>query len=176
MLERAFCARCGILWGMSDDAVIVRGAGGKFAPGTRPSNLITSANARDMQQKRKDKAARLLRARIADETGKVSSLPIKDGAEAVAEAGGILWAETVLNPEAYARDRLEAWQSIGRAAGVLSDGKQVQQDAPAVADVTSALYALGAGAADAIIALLREQSQARIVVADVVDAEDIVVE
>ena len=35
----------------------------------------------------------------------------------------------VLNPTAYPRDRLEAWERISRHADVLSDGRQAQEQA-----------------------------------------------
>lgn len=141
---------------MSDEqqAVIVRDVKGRFAPGTRPPVPITAENSIAFHRKRQEKAARLLRERIAQETRNVSTLPVNSGAEAVAEAGSYLWREIVLSPEAYPRDRLAAWESIGKHAGVLGDGKQDQQQAQQVA---------GHGAVDAVLVLLVADRQADVV-------------
>jgi len=45
----------------------------------------------------------------------------KAPAEAVALAAGMLWEELVMNKEMNGRDRLNAWVTIGKYAGVLTD-------------------------------------------------------
>ena len=85
--------------------------------------LITRENANVYQRKRQEKAAAALRARILAATQKRSDVQLTGAADAVAEAGGILWDEIVMaDPETagvYPRDRLEAWEKIGKYAGVL---------------------------------------------------------
>jgi hypothetical protein len=94
--------------------------------------LITKDNAREIRAMRQEKAARLLRERIRAATEKISDLPIGSSAAAVAEAGGILWDEIVLNTEAYPRDRMEAWLKLGQMAGVIPNvqerGQQEKTD------------------------------------------------
>ena len=108
-------------------AVIIRDEHGRFLPGTKPPNPITSVNARSLALKRQEKAAAALRKKIFDTTQAKSTIKLTGPAEAVAEAGAILWDEVVLaEPEAgvYPRDRLEAWEKLGKHAGILGDTKQ----------------------------------------------------
>jgi hypothetical protein len=86
--------------------------------------LITKETALAMRQKRQEKTAALLRQRIREATEKVSTLPLSSSAAAVAEAGGILWDEIVLNAEAYPRDRLEAWLKLGQMAGIIPNAQE----------------------------------------------------
>ena len=81
--------------------------------------LITKETAQVMKRKRQEKAARLLREKIRAATESVSDIPINDSAEAIAEAGGILWSEIVLDRDAYHRDRLEAFTKLGQLAGAI---------------------------------------------------------
>lgn len=124
----------GIMRGMDEnESILIRDEKGRFAKGTRPASIIkNSEQSLALHRKRQEKAARLLRARIAEETGKVSTLPIRDGAEAVAEAGALIWSETVLGADAYPRDRLEAWERIGKYAGILQPPGQQQAQAGGV--------------------------------------------
>lgn len=89
--------------------------------------LITKQTSHDMHRKRQEKASRLLREKIRAATEKVSDQKIPNSAAAVAEAGGILWDEIVLNGDAYPRDRLEAWLKIGQMAGVISNAKEREE-------------------------------------------------
>ena len=125
---------------------IVRGDRGLFLPGSRTPKPITRENAHTFAQARKEKAASLLRARILEATSRHSDIKLTGSAAAVAEAGGILWEEIVLAdakklreaglPAVYARDRLDAWQKIGQAAGLL-ETKQADQR-PSDATMTQA--------------------------------------
>ncbi len=94
----------------------------------RNTTAITSANAAELSRKRKEKAQRLLRQAIVTETADKLELTgdMPTAPAAVAAAGGILWREIVLgSPDSvYPRDRLDAWEKIGRQAGVLGDTKQ----------------------------------------------------
>lgn len=93
-----------------------------------PHALITSENSHEFRRKRKEKQARLLREAIASETADALELPRSGSAAAVAAAGGILWREIVLSPDAYPRDRMEAWEKLGRHAEILSDPREKQAD------------------------------------------------
>ena len=74
--------------------------------------IITPERSRELRKLRAEKTARLLREKITAATAKISDLPIRGTAEAVAEVGGILWEEIVLNPDAYPRDRMEAFDKL----------------------------------------------------------------
>src|SRR5689334_25087709 len=77
-----------------------------------PSAMITSERSYELKRLRAEKTARLLREKIVAATGKISDLKITTATEAVAEVGGILWEEIVLNPDAYPRDRMEAFDKL----------------------------------------------------------------
>jgi hypothetical protein len=89
-----------------------------------PSAVITSDRARELHKIRAAKTARLLREKIVAATGKISDLPIRTASEAVAEVGGILWEEIVLNPDAYPRDRMEAFDKLTERAEMSNQSKR----------------------------------------------------
>jgi hypothetical protein len=93
-----------------------------------PSKAITAQNSSEFKRLRQEKQARLLRAAIVAETMDKLDVPAHGPASAVAAAGGILWREIVLSPDAYPRDRLDAWEKLGKHAGVLADPKQAPAD------------------------------------------------
>ena len=108
---------------------IIRGPGGKFLPGS--GGGITRDNAKQLLQARRDKTAALLRNQIASRAEKSGrlSLPINAGPSAVlAAAGGLLFDEIVLNSDAVARYRLDAWREIGVAAELLGDRREKQAE------------------------------------------------
>ena len=113
-----------------------------------PANgpITTRERGQELAKKRHEKTARLLRERIKESTSKISDLKIGSSAAAVAEAGGILWEEIVLNAEAYPRDRLDAWLKLGQLAGVIPNAQQKQEqeksDAGTVSAVTDLLREL----------------------------------
>jgi hypothetical protein len=138
-----------------------------------PSALITKETARSMAQKRQDKVARKLRERIKLATEKVSDLPIRDSAEAIAEAGGILWDEIVLNPNAYHRDRLEAYTKLGQIAEGIPNAS-IRQDAEK--SNPAAIAALNAGTAQLLAAVWSDVMQLQRQQPQIVDAETIPVQ
>jgi len=83
-----------------------------------------------MVEKRKAKAAARLREAILAETQAQikPDMKLKGSADAVAVAGGMLWSEIVLNDTAYPRDRLKAWERLGRHAGILADKADNKQE------------------------------------------------
>ena len=98
-----------------------------------------------------------------DETAAVATLPVRGSAQAVAYAAGQLWTEIVLNDDAYPRDRMEAWEKIGRYAGTLpaAGGQPAEPPQSQPAELVTALATL-----------VRELSAAiQPARADVVDAE-----
>lgn len=127
--------------------------------------LITKQTSHDMHKKRQEKASRLLREKIRAATEKVSDQKIPTSAAAVAEAGGILWDEIVLNAEAYPRDRLDAWLKIGQMAGVISNAREREE--PGKSDPAGTIGAL----AD-LVRELRQAVQTRDVTVIDVTVED----
>lgn len=91
---------------------------------------ITKENSSELHRARQEKAQRLLREAIVTETMDKLDVPAHGPAAAVAAAGGILWREIVLDPNAYPRDRMEAWEKLGKYSGILSDPKQQAPDTP----------------------------------------------
>ena len=128
-----------------ETGVIVRGPGGIFGKGTRSPAQITPQNAHEYHRMRQQKTARLLREAIVAETIDKLELPGTGTgpAEAVAAAGGILWREIVLNQNSYDRDRLEAFDKIGKHAGMLSEAKQAPA-LEAAASIADQLHGLAA--------------------------------
>lgn len=107
---------------LDNGGIIRRSPTGKMLPGTKPPNLITSENARSMNQKYREKTARLLREKISLATfGPDHAIA---PSAAVAEVGAMIWSEVAANPKAHARDRLEAWQAIGKHAQMLGDPRE----------------------------------------------------
>lgn len=105
--------------------------------------LITKENANAYHRARQEKTAALLRKRITEATNKVSTLQHAGSASAVADTGGILWEEIVLNPDAYHRDRLEAFEKLGKMAQIIPDARQAgEEPAQGAADVLNAATAL----------------------------------
>ncbi|TXI10483.1 MAG: hypothetical protein E6Q68_08135 [Polynucleobacter sp.] len=89
---------------------------------------ITAENTSEYKRRRQEKQQAALRQRILEVTQKHSDLPLSDSAEAVAEAGAFLWDEIVLGEDVYPRDRLEAWERIGKHAGILADRTDKAQE------------------------------------------------
>jgi hypothetical protein len=46
---------------------------------------------------------------------------VRTSAGAFAQSGALLYGQIVLNPEAYPRDRIEAWQKLGSVSGVIAN-------------------------------------------------------
>jgi hypothetical protein len=96
---------------------------------SRNPHAITPQKSSEFKQARREKAARLLRARIVDaHNGKM--VPVGSSPAAFADAGALLWEEVVLNKTAYPRDRLETWEKLGRHAEVLADPREPAQQTP----------------------------------------------
>lgn len=109
----------GAVYDMETHRIVANPGGG--------STAITQASASALAQRRKEKAAAKLRKQITAETQSISAAPLTGSADAVAVAGGMIWAGVVLNTEAYPRDRLDAWERISKHAEVLSGNSAEQQ-------------------------------------------------
>lgn len=93
----------------------------------RPTNkpFFNKDNAKDMLRLRKEKTARMIRDEISRAMfGKEIT---KNSAESVGIAAGMLWTEIVMNKDALARDRINAWMALGRHAGLLGDMREGEQ-------------------------------------------------
>lgn len=105
------------------------------------NTLLTGERATVLHRQRQEKAAAALRARILDAHNRGDMTPVNSSVAAFAESGALLYEEIVLNAESYARDRLEAWEKLGKYAQVLpADVRNVQ------ADPNTALQAVTAAA------------------------------
>lgn len=135
---------------------IIRGPDGRFLPGTRPPGRITPENAHEFHRLRREKMRARLRARIREETQGATDIPLHGSADAVAEAAAILWHDIVLNPEAYARDRLEALWKIGQLLELIPGA-----GAPAPSDHASDTAALAGLGREQILAFVEARQAAR---------------
>jgi hypothetical protein len=105
----------------------------------------------------KDNAAELVRKRHAATRAKLANALVIQSrergrlvtgpADAVADAGGLLWHDTVLNPAASDRERRETWLALGKHAGMLVDKRETDTETPnngaipANETLTAAIYA-----------------------------------
>ena len=98
---------------------------------------ITKENTHELRRMRQEKSAALLRKRITEaHNGKMTL--VQTSAAAFADSGALLYEEVVLNPEAYPRDRLETWRTLGQVAGVLADQRD-KTDATPIQQTTELL-------------------------------------
>jgi hypothetical protein len=98
-----------------------RNARGELLPGHRigTRTRFTPETARLGHQARAEKAARLMREEIANRARVTLQRPVSTALEALAIAGGMLFEQIVLNPEARARDRRETLETVGKIARVI---------------------------------------------------------
>lgn len=108
-------------------------------------------NSHDMLRLRKEKTARKIREEISRAMfGKeFSNRP----AESVGIAAGMLWTEIVMNKDALARDRLNAWVALGKHAGLLTDMREAE------AQVEGVKVEIGANLAREIVDKLRNKGE-----------------
>lgn len=96
------------------------------------TTAITPERSRELKRMRAEKTAALLRKRITEATAKISALEIKSTAEAVAEAGGMLWEEIVLaepgTKGVYPRDRVEAFEKLAEMAEMTTKNKRESEE------------------------------------------------
>lgn len=98
---------------------------GTFAPG---APHITSDNAAALANKGRELTKQRIQEAILEQM-KARGAQIKGPADAVGAAAGELWADIVLNKDAYPRDRRQTWLDISRAAGLLAE-RNTPQSAP----------------------------------------------
>ena len=122
------------------------------------SDQITSESAHLLLRKRQEKAAALLRQRITEVHNGIMPSPVKSSAAAFAESGAMLYEQIVANSEAYPRDRMEAWEKLGKYAEVLTpDLKRGSDDVSNAINATAA--ALNAQAAASLERIWRDIEQ-----------------
>ena len=93
---------------------------------TKPAavTVITPERATSLIRARQEKQSALLRAAIRREHNAKMSPVANGSAAAFAESGALLYSEIVLNADAYPRDRMEAWEKLGKHAQVLDDPRR----------------------------------------------------
>lgn len=101
---------------------------GRIVNSKNVTTKITPERAISLSRARQEKAAKALRLRITEATNKVSTVSHNSSASAIADVGGILWEEIVLNPDAYPRDRMDAFEKLGKMAQLIPDGKEKSED------------------------------------------------
>jgi len=142
---------------MSDDTQttgeIVR-INGKFAPGTQPANLITSANARSMAQKRWRKAEQKAGAALLAEVQSIApSVTTPTGAYAFVVAKQAI---ALIDSD---KPRFDDVQTLGQIIGLVPRSAQLRDgDQAPHAGIT---LTLDAGALDAVRMLLDAVSRAQ---------------
>lgn len=101
-----------------------------ITPGGRGGYLVkpfrhTKETWQQMQVRRSEKTARLVREQIRFRAEKVLRNPVANGSEAVAMAAGLLFEDIVLNPLAPARARRETLESIANMAKVTTRDERI---------------------------------------------------
>src|SRR5258706_6261237 len=97
---------------------------GRFIAGGNVTNKITKENATEFHRARQEKTKALLRDRIIKAHNQNMPWLVKTSSGAFAEAGTMRYEVIGIQCDAYPRDRMEAWSTLGKAAGVLSDPRE----------------------------------------------------
>ena len=128
---------------------IVRGEGGKFAPGTVPPVQITSANARSLAKRRWEKAAQTSRNRVIREAASIDP-----DVRTIYDATALLLAKqytTLIDSDKPRMDDTEKMMQLLGVAPRSSDlkGEETTADAPvtAIRDIMLMIYDLAKQAA-----------------------------
>lgn len=113
--------------------------------------FFEKSNAHEMLRLRKEKVARKIREEISRAMfgQEFSNKP----AESVGIAAGMLWTEIVMNKEALARDRINAWMALGKHAGLLGDLREGENQ------VDGVKVEIGANLAREIVDKLRNRGE-----------------
>lgn len=137
------------------------------------SDQITSESAHLLLRKRQEKTAALLRQRIMETHNGIMPSPVKSSAAAFAESGAMLYEQIVANSEAYPRDRMDAWEKLGKYADVLpADLKRGSDDVSnGINAAAAALNAQAAAALERIWRDIGQQQRGDVVDGTVSDAE-----
>ena len=103
----------GALYGMTSKH-IVRGA------------EMDTAQASALATHRHEQTQAAIRTAIVGDAG--GDIPADIAAPAaVGAAAGILWRDVVLSPDAWPRDRVNAWDTISKRAGLIAEQRQAEQ-------------------------------------------------
>lgn len=101
--------------------------------------VITPERATLLHRRRQEKAAAALRDAIKREHNSKMTPTANSSAAVFAESGALLYSEVVLNADAYPRDRMEAWEKLGKYAQVLPSDLRKQDGEPAAAAVAAGI-------------------------------------
>lgn len=128
--------------------------------------LITRQNSTAYHRRRQEKTAALLRRRITDATNSGLLPPgvpaVRDSAEAFAVGGQVIWEDVVMNADAYPRDRLEAWQTLGKYSRVLpADPRQADADPDESARLNAAAAVMNVQTARILARVLADVKRAQ---------------
>lgn len=113
-----------------DDTVrplIIRGQGGKFMKGTRPTNLITPENAREMNAKAQEKRKQVVREALAAGVQR-RDLVAQHGEFAWLAEGAQALQQIMTTPDA-GKAAIMAFESLQKAAGVADTKAEQAADA-----------------------------------------------
>ena len=135
---------------MSDNnGKIVRGEGGKFAPGTVPNNIITPANARSLAKRRWEKAAQTSRNRVIREAASIDP-----DVRTIYDATALLLAKQYTTLIDSDKPRMDDTEKMMQLLGVAPRGSELKgeeatADAPvtAIRDIMLMIYDLARQAA-----------------------------
>lgn len=141
---------------------------GRLAKPAAATVIRSREKATEYNRKRQEKTAARLRQGITAAAAAVLPDPVGDSAEAFAAAGAMLFEQIVLNSEAYPRDRMEAFEKLGKYAGTLPADLRQTADADG-GTAAAAGAAAGATAAAAVLARVFADVARMQEAADVVD-------
>ena len=116
----------------------------------RPKPVISSDNAHAMLAARQAKSQRAIREGLIAAAARTGHIDIRTSSRAVGIAAEALWAEGVMNPDARLIDRVKAFDTIGKAAGLLFDPRAQQHT------TNEQAAALGGIGAAALLAAMQE--------------------
>lgn len=118
-----------------------------------PKAVITQDNAREMLKLKREKFQRAVLASMAEAARGSSITTQKGSVAAVAEVGGLLMRDIVLNDEAKHRDRRETYADLVRMAGLYAPNERPE---PAQGGA-SATITIDADAIGAILAAIQSR-------------------
>lgn len=110
--------RDGVQIRVYDNGMEQRVDNGRMIKAPDSAVIRTTEKSHELQRKRREKTQALLRVRITEAHNRKMQ-PVRTSAGAFADSGALLYEEVVLNADAYPRDRIEAWEKLGKYADVL---------------------------------------------------------
>lgn len=128
--------------------------------------LITTENSTAYHRARQEKTAARVRDEIVRATNSgllpAGTPPVRESADAIGAAMGMLWEEVVMNSEAYPRDRKEMLELVGRTTGDLpAPGQPAGSDPDAGARLAAMTAAANVEAARILAKVFADVKQAQ---------------